>query len=108
MTCATSRPAQLYALAASRTFGRRVCRVRFIYLAEPCEIEWRLEPEDLARAEQQLRRRVTEILEDQELRATPGFHCRWCPYAPICDARDETPAELDAEAGDEAETEVPF
>ncbi len=96
--------AQVYALAATRSLGRRVTRVRFIYLAEDRELRWDPEPEDLASVKQRLTKRINTIVQDSEFPPTPGFGCRWCPYAPICDARDQAPLDDDS-TGDGA---LPF
>jgi RecB family exonuclease len=81
--------ARLYALAAWRTYGQPVHRVRFIWLAEPHEASWYPELEDLQAAEQELLELATAIQAEREWSARPGTQCRFCPFAPHCDGREE-------------------
>ena len=80
--------AQVYAIAAAKTFNRPISRVRFLFLAEEDgERVWEPEPEELAAIEQGLGARIAEIRAETTYRATPGRHCRWCPYMEICPDR---------------------
>jgi RecB family exonuclease len=81
--------ARLYALAAWRTYGQPVHRVRFIWLSERHEASWYPELEDLHAAEQELLALATTIRADREWSARPGVQCRFCPFAPHCDAREQ-------------------
>ena len=91
--------AQVYLLAAEHTFGLPVRLVRFIYLATGTDVCWYPEREDVAAIADRLTALTTSIQETEEFAASPGAHCRWCPFALRCTERgrvelaDLTPAE---------------
>jgi putative RecB family exonuclease len=84
-------PARLYALAATRTFHQPVVRIRFIFIAEGVERSWSPENEDLAAIEDELVELTDRVSETDVFVARPDpWRCRWCRFASICPAKDET------------------
>jgi hypothetical protein len=81
-------PARLYALAAFRSFGQPVHRVRYIWLAERWEVTWQPEVEDLAEAQSQFGAMAAFIGDDREWVPAPGPGCRVCPYVSICPGQE--------------------
>jgi RecB family exonuclease len=84
---AEDRGAQIYAVAATRTYRIRVTEVRFLYLPEDVAVSWHPEAEDLAALEQRLASEIDGIVADAELEARPDYHCRWCGFREICPAQ---------------------
>jgi putative RecB family exonuclease len=77
--------AQIYAIAAWRTFRRPVKRVRYIYLADPGnEITWSPLPGELALAKARLEWRLEELRRRRLFKARPGTWCVGCPYTDGC------------------------
>lgn len=78
---------QVYLLGAEGEWKLPVERVRFIYLALGTEVVWEPEREDV----EELKRRLIEVVQalkaDEVFEARPGDHCRFCPAALHCPAR---------------------
>jgi putative RecB family exonuclease len=83
-----------YVVAVEECFGRPVERVRIIYLRNGHEVRWSPEREDVEAARERLARMVREIQAETEFAATPGDHCRFCPFALMCAER--TRVDLDS------------
>jgi len=96
--------AQLYAVAASAEYGRRVSRVRLLHLGEEAgELEWRPTVAQLRAARRSLIEHTNQLQGEVRYTATPGPHCGWCPFALHCAEKDRV------EASDlEPREEVPF
>jgi len=82
--------AHVYTIAAEAETGRQVSAVRFIYLALGRDVFWRPEHEDVETARESLIELTDAIASDAEFPATPGDHCRICPYAFACGEADRT------------------
>lgn len=86
-----SEPAvQVYVLGAERACQRPVERVRFIYVALGTEVVWEPEREDVENLGQRLVRTIKAIREEESFSASPGPHCRWCPFSAVCPERSAT------------------
>jgi putative RecB family exonuclease len=81
---ADDRGAQVYALAATRTFRQPVVAVRFLYLREDRAVTWDVEREDLQALEERLTTATQQIGLEEEFEARPDFHCTWCKHRRIC------------------------
>jgi putative RecB family exonuclease len=79
--------AQVYLLAAEHEFGLLVRCVRYLYLASGDDVRWYPEREDVPSIAEHLVALTTSIKEAQEFPASPGDHCRWCPFALRCPER---------------------
>ena len=86
--------ARLYALAATRTLHEPVVKVRFVYVTEGIERTWSPDGDDLAAIESELVELTDRVSSDEIFEARPDpMRCRWCSYASLCPARDETSLE---------------
>ena len=86
--------ARLYALAATRTLHEPVVKVRFVYITEGIERTWSPDGDDLAAIESELVELTDRVSSDEIFEARPDpMRCRWCSYASLCPARDETSLE---------------
>jgi putative RecB family exonuclease len=83
-----------YVVAVEEKFGRPVERMRVIYLRNGHEVRWSPEREDVEAARERLGRMVREIQVEEQFAATPGDHCRFCPFALMCPER--TRVDLDS------------
>lgn len=101
---AGDRGAQVYALAASRTFHLPVVEVRFDFLAEGRQLSWELGADDLAKAEAELIDATDLIVQSSQFEARPKYWCRWCSFRSIC---PEGSGQVSLELLDE-KVEVPF
>lgn len=90
--------ARLYALAPTRTYRQPVVRVRFLYVTEGVERSWSPQNEDLAAIEDELVELTDRVAETTVFVPQPEpTRCRWCKFAPLCPAKDESSlAELTA------------
>jgi putative RecB family exonuclease len=79
--------AQVYLLAAEKEFGLPVRCVRYLYLASGDDVRWYPEREDIPSIAEHLVALTTSIKEADEFPASPGDHCRWCPFALRCTDR---------------------
>ncbi len=79
--------AQIYLLGAEETFGLEVERIRLIYLRSGDEVRWTPEREDVDALKERLLAQVERMRADRLLEATPGSHCRFCPFALQCPER---------------------
>lgn len=77
----------VYLLLAEQAVGEPVERLRLHYLRSGDKIDWCPEREDIEERERWLLELTSEILEQQDWPADPGFHCRWCPFALRCPER---------------------
>jgi RecB family exonuclease len=94
--------ARLYALAATRTLHEPVVKVRFVYVTEGVERTWSPDGDDLATIESELVDLTEQVSSDQLFEARPDpMRCRWCSYASLCPARDDTSLE-DLESAEQA------
>jgi RecB family exonuclease len=83
--------ARLYALAATRTLHEPVVKVRFVYVTEGLERAWSPTGEDLAAIEAELVELTDRVSSDELFEPRPArMRCRWCSYASLCPARDES------------------
>jgi putative RecB family exonuclease len=90
---ASEPAAQVYAVGAEAELGRSVTRVRLIYLdgdgsVRPSEVRWEPEREDIEAAAKELIALTEHIRNDDAFEATPGPHCRYCPFRFICPDAD--------------------
>jgi RecB family exonuclease len=86
--------ARLYALAATRTLHEPVVKVHFVYITEGIERTWSPDGDDLAAIESELVELTDRVSSDEVFEARPNpMRCRWCSYATLCPARDETSLE---------------
>lgn len=76
--------AQVYALAATRTFKHPVVAVRFEWLREASSLTWEVEREDLVEIENSLAAQAGQIFTASEFEPVPDWHCRFCPYRQLC------------------------
>jgi RecB family exonuclease len=74
-------------LLARTTLKKRVSAVRYLYLGEATELKWQPNDLELKAAERKLEELATEIQADTTHAATPGDHCRFCPFALVCPDR---------------------
>lgn len=79
--------AQIYLLAAEATYGLEVERIRVIYLQSGDEVRWSPEREDVEAITESIVERIEEIRSAPSFAATPGRHCRFCPFALRCPER---------------------
>jgi putative RecB family exonuclease len=79
--------AQVYLLAAEDEFGLSVRCVRYLYLATGDDVRWYPEREDIPSIAERLTALTTSIKEATAFPASPGEHCRWCPFALRCPDR---------------------
>ena len=79
--------AQVYLLAAEHEFGLPVRCVRYLYLASGDDVRWYPEREDIPSIAERLIALTTAIEEGTAFPASPGEHCRWCPFALRCTER---------------------
>lgn len=78
--------AQIYLLAGEATFGLEVERIRVIYLQSGDEVRWSPEREDVEAIRRSIAGRIEQI-RTASFTATPGGHCRFCPFALRCPER---------------------
>jgi putative RecB family exonuclease len=79
--------AQVYLLAAEDEFGLPVRCVRYLYLQTGADVRWYPEREDIPAIAERLIALTTAIKEATTFPASPGEHCRWCPFALRCPDR---------------------
>jgi len=79
--------AQVYLLAAENEFGLPVSCVRYLYLQTGDDVRWYPEREDVPSIAERLVALTTSIKEETSFPASPGEHCRWCPFALRCTDR---------------------
>ena len=77
----------VYALAAKRE-GMRTDVVSIYNLENDSVIAVGRDDKELAKGEQKIRD-AAEGIRAGEFTSKPGYHCRWCAYAPICPAQEE-------------------
>ena len=69
-------------------------KVRFVYVTEGIERTWSPDGDDLAAIESELVELTDRVSSDEVFEARPDpMRCRWCSYASLCPARDETSME---------------
>ena len=69
-------------------------KVRFVYVTEGVERTWSPDGDDLAAIESELVELTEPVSSDEVFEARPDpMRCRWCSYASLCPARDETSLE---------------
>jgi RecB family exonuclease len=79
--------AQVYLLAAEDEFDLPVRCVRYLYLQTGADVRWYPEREDIPAIAERLIALTTAIKEATTFPASPGEHCRWCPFALRCSDR---------------------
>lgn len=79
--------AQVYLLAAEDEFHLPVLCVRYLYLASGDDVRWYPEREDIPSIAERLIALTTAIKDGTAFPASPGEHCRWCPFALRCPDR---------------------
>ena len=76
----------IYAAAARAKYGVLPERVSLVYLEKNNAVrEYTVTPGSLEEGLGAVRAAAGKIL-DEKFEATPGYHCRWCPYRGICPA----------------------
>lgn len=75
---------QVYVAAAAAAYGEPVRRIRLIYLALGVDVAWEIEDEDAEWLRERLDRATSAIAAATTFPASPGPHCRWCPFALRC------------------------
>lgn len=75
---------QVYLLAAEAQTSLPVERVRFVYLAHGSEVVWEPEREDVESLRERLTKVVARIQTTEAFTASPGPHCRFCPFRLVC------------------------
>lgn len=94
------RAAQLYLIGVADDFGEPVEAVKYLYLASGNESAWYPEAEDLESAKDSLELVTAEMLHARGMDATPGDHCRFCPFRRACPEANATdPAEIEVPEG---------
>lgn len=81
---------QVYVLGAEATCRLPVERVRFVYVALGSEVIWEPEREGVTNLAERLTKTIEMIREDDTFAATPGHHCRFCPFSAVCPERSAT------------------
>ena len=79
--------AQVYLLAAEAEYRLPVRCVRYLYLQTGDDVRWYPEREDVPTIADRLVALTTSIKEATAFPASPGEHCRWCPFALRCPDR---------------------
>jgi RecB family exonuclease len=79
--------AQVYLLAAEHEYRLPVRVVRYLYLSSGEDVRWYPEQEDVPSIAERLTALTTSIIEADSFPASPGEHCRWCPFALRCPDR---------------------
>lgn len=93
--------AKVYALAATRTFHEPVVKVRFVFVTEGVERCWAPEAGDLAKIEDELDELTAQVSADDIFEPRPApMRCRWCKYAALCPAMDDTSTDELTEAAE--------
>jgi putative RecB family exonuclease len=79
----------VYISLAEASYGRPVTRVRYLYLRQGADVVWELEREDVEALKRGIPTRIGEIRRAtrEGFVATPGEHCRFCPFALRCPER---------------------
>lgn len=76
----------IYAAAARAKYGTLPEKVSLVYLEKKNAVrEYMVTPGSLEEGLKPVRAAAGNIL-DEKFEATPGYHCRWCPYRSICPA----------------------
>lgn len=83
----------VYVAGAEAVFGLPVSRVRFLYLASGEEAIWEPEREDIQEMRERLNGLLAQAACETDWAPWPGPHCRWCPVALRCDAREQVQLE---------------
>ena len=76
-------------LATTHTLKKRVAAIRYLFLADATEVVWTPAGTDVKAEIIKLDALVREITNPANtFEATPGDHCRFCPFAPACPDRE--------------------
>jgi DNA helicase-2/ATP-dependent DNA helicase PcrA len=74
----------LYALFAEEKLGYRVVKAKYVYVESGTELEVDVSKERKELAKEKLLKAIEEIKKGN-FKATPGYVCRFCDYASICE-----------------------
>lgn len=74
----------LYALFAEEKLGYRVVKAKYVYVESGAELEVDVSKERKELAKEKLLKAIEEIKKGN-FKATPGYVCRFCDYASICE-----------------------
>jgi RecB family exonuclease len=78
-----------YISLAEASYGKPVSSVRYLYLRNAADVVWEPERDDVERLKRGIATRIGEIRRatGEGFPATPGEHCRFCPFALRCPER---------------------
>lgn len=81
----------VYLSLAEASYGRPVTSVRYLYLRHGTDVVWEPEREDVDALKTRIAGRIGEIRQAtiDGFVATPGEHCRFCPFALRCPERTQ-------------------
>ncbi len=76
----------LYQMAARDILGLKPVRLTYYYLENQTQVSFIATDDDLLDLQEKIIERVAGIRESK-FNATPGFHCKFCDFADICEYR---------------------
>lgn len=79
----------VYVSLAEASYGKPVTSVRYLYLRNAADVVWEPERDDVERLKRGIATRIGEIRRatNEGFPATPGEHCRFCPFTLRCPER---------------------